>query len=256
MANGSANVDKAKDEAATRTVFRWVAVGLAVLAALRLVGVLPGEKDVAPLYLFGLALAALAFPEVTKFSIGRDGLSLERRLSEIDAKVDNVQASTKELSSAVNVGIGGASTTPAIKPHEARSTLELAAADAVPAHRPSDSDDPNLGMFGRKQVENARKLDAHVRRSALREDWFTIDLTVESTDPNRALHGTVEFHLHPTFRENPAVRPVVNGRARLDLVAWGAFTVGAVVTEADGTETKLELNLAGLPDAPAEFKAR
>ena len=45
----------------------------------------------------------------------------------------------------------------------------------------------------------------------------------------------------------------VNGIATLQLIAYGAFTVGA---ECDGGTTKLELNLAELPDAPQLFKER
>lgn len=63
----------------------------------------------------------------------------------------------------------------------------------------------------------------------------------------------MQFFLHPTFHGNdrPVVAVTPGGTADLALTAWGAFTVGAI---ADNGATKLELDLAELPAAPAEFK--
>ena len=43
------------------------------------------------------------------------------------------------------------------------------------------------------------------------------------------------------------------GRAVLEQRAWGAYTVGVA---ADGGQTRLELNLAELADAPSLFRER
>jgi hypothetical protein len=64
---------------------------------------------------------------------------------------------------------------------------------------------------------------------------------------------TAVFFLHPTFGK--AVRSVafgIDGRAPLQLFAYGAFTVGVLLQ--DGTT--LELNLATLPGVPDIFRSR
>jgi hypothetical protein len=65
------------------------------------------------------------------------------------------------------------------------------------------------------------------------------------------LRGITRFHLHPTFI--PSVVPVVaeEGIARLERLAYGAFTVGA---EVDDGATQLELDLAEDSNAPQEFR--
>jgi hypothetical protein len=73
-------------------------------------------------------------------------------------------------------------------------------------------------------------------------------------DPkSAALERNVVFHLHPTFRASVKTVKVRESKATLRLSAWGAFTVGAI---ADEGATRLELDLATLPDAPKEFRER
>jgi hypothetical protein len=114
----------------------------------------------------------------------------------------------------------------------------------------SDLEDPHKGQWGGLATRNDRELRAEVR--AVSDEWFDVRLEVVSTS-TPPLAGTVTFHLHPTFV--PPVREIeaVDGKASLKLGAWGAFTVGAL---ADGGRTRLELDLAELPDAPPRFKER
>lgn len=126
-----------------------------------------------------------------------------------------------------------------------------------PANQPaiiSYSSDPQKGKWGGNDVANYRKLTAIVKETNWNKEIFDVTLQVESTDPvNHPLSGTVVFHLHPTFSNaNPQIF-VIDGIARLNIKAWGAFTAGA---EADGIHTKLELDLAKLSDAPEIFKSR
>jgi hypothetical protein len=85
------------------------------------------------------------------------------------------------------------------------------------------------------------------------KDHWSIRLTVRSTNPLRPLTLPVVFHLHPTFRQTALQRDAVDGVAELVVVAWGAFTVGAEIV---GEDVRLELDLAEIPEAPAEFKNR
>lgn len=99
---------------------------------------------------------------------------------------------------------------------------------------------------GRKAVDDKthRKLSARVDNIPNDSYFRRLILRVEPTDPtNFPLTDRVTFHLHPTF-----AKPVIEVRptdsvAEINLVAYGAFTVGA---EADSGKTKLEYDIAEL----------
>jgi hypothetical protein len=116
------------------------------------------------------------------------------------------------------------------------------------------SSDPNKGRFGGSASANGRVLSAKVEPVPFSTDLFRVRMTVEAEEgAAQPLEGEVQFHLHPTFRDPAPTVPVENGRAVLEVLAYGAFTVGAVC---DGGRTQLELDLAELPDAPAVFRNR
>ena len=115
------------------------------------------------------------------------------------------------------------------------------------------ADDPWKGKFG-QPCANKRCLEAAVRAVPGSADLFDVHLQVRSVDDKKPLTGVVQFFLHPTFNNSePVVSVGPNGRAELQLRAWGAFTVGAL---ADNGETSLELDLAELSSAPIEFRSR
>jgi hypothetical protein len=116
----------------------------------------------------------------------------------------------------------------------------------------ANPEDPNKGRFGGRSSQRGRRLSAAVSRIPDDRDWFRVILTVEAEVGAQPLTGTVTFHLHPTFPETTVPIPAVGNRARLELRAYGAFTVGAVT----GDGTRIELDLAELPDAPMEFRMR
>jgi hypothetical protein len=117
--------------------------------------------------------------------------------------------------------------------------------------------DPNKEMFGGRAYDPVHQRLLHADVVPLNDTpgFYRVHLEVVSARPRtHPLTGSVQFFLHPTFN-NPApiVRVGPNGAAELDVNAWGAFTVGA---RADGNATELELDLADLPSAPEEFRAR
>ena len=119
----------------------------------------------------------------------------------------------------------------------------------TPVPGPAD-DDPWKGVFGGRSEGNLRHLGARVTGS---NGWYKVELWVESTDPAKhPLDGQVQFFLHDSFQND---RPIVSvgrdGIARLQLFAYGGFTVGALV---DGGATRLELDLAELPGVPKDFQ--
>jgi hypothetical protein len=132
--------------------------------------------------------------------------------------------------------------------------------EAKPASKPAarkrleeDRDDPRKGKWGRLPVRNGRILSAEVRATD-DADWFIVRLKVEPAQANsKPLTGPVTFYLHPTFSPDRVTVEAQGGKAEYEIESFGAFTVGA---EADGGKTRLELDLATLPDAPARFRAQ
>lgn len=116
---------------------------------------------------------------------------------------------------------------------------------------PPPEDDPQKGQWGGKSIANKRSISATVSPLPLGNEYFLVRITVQSVDANDPLEGKVRFHLHPTFADSTPLVPVRDGKAELELVAWGAFTVGA---EADGGATALELDLADI--GPMAFRNR
>ncbi|MEO8569203.1 MAG: pYEATS domain-containing protein [Ginsengibacter sp.] len=118
---------------------------------------------------------------------------------------------------------------------------------------PSSNQDPQKGEWGGKSENNGRKITALVREAHFDKEWFNVNLEVFSTDPNKPLTGDVQFHLHPSFANINDKIHVQNGIAKLQLLAWGAFTVGV---ECDQGATQLEIDLAALENAPQLFRQR
>lgn len=119
---------------------------------------------------------------------------------------------------------------------------------AKPRFRP---DDPQKGQWGGKPERNGWRLGAQVE--AVEPGWFKTVLEVSSADGSKTLTEPVEFFLHDSFpKAKRIVRPQSNGKAKLELHSYGAFTVG--VRLRDGTE--LELDLSKLDGAPKLFRSR
>jgi hypothetical protein len=115
-----------------------------------------------------------------------------------------------------------------------------------------DKDDPEKGKWGGLSERNGRILTATVRPAFGGDDWFQIDLRVAATDPNqRTLTGPVEFHLHPTLYPNTQTVVATDNVAKLGVIAYGAFTVGAL---ADNGDTRLELDLSEIDGVPERFR--
>ena len=239
------------EKTATAPSASWVQPVLAILALLVCVGavarMLDGDVaeriDETTLLYFGVAGALLLLRDVKSLAFGDYKVEFDRKIVELENKVENAQA--------VAIGKGG----------QARSVEAVDAgveglqktAEFKPPLGPV-ADDPWNGVFGGQRISGTRELDAEVTPVGT-PGLFRVRLQVRSKNQIRdPLRGAVQFFLHPTFgNDRPVVTVGPSGIAELALTAWGAFTVGAL---ADDGRTKLELDLAGLADAPAEFKAR
>lgn len=113
-----------------------------------------------------------------------------------------------------------------------------------------DPEDKQKGRWGGEAEYNDRALTAAV--SEISSNFFAISLNVQSTT-DEPLTGDVTFHLHQTFAPDVRTVQAVRGHATLQLVGWGAFTVGAV---ADNGRTTLELDLADDSSFPETFRER
>jgi hypothetical protein len=85
------------------------------------------------------------------------------------------------------------------------------------------------------------------------KDLLVIDLEVVSTSLSQPLQDEVVFYLHPSFPNAEETIRVVDGKAENKLISYGAFTVGVVC---DNGQTRLELDLSQLEDAPEVFRLR
>jgi hypothetical protein len=120
--------------------------------------------------------------------------------------------------------------------------------------RAPDPTDPVKGLFGGRQVTTTpglRVLSASVTTDRHDRDSFRIRLRLSSGDPH--ISGEVAFFYHPTFTIPYERVRVIKGEAKVELYAYGAFTVGVL---ADNGETALELDLSTLEDAPVDFRER
>jgi hypothetical protein len=216
---------------------------LFLLAALSAAGgVLRGtgckSMDWQTLLFFFAASLILLLPWATKIKLGKEGVEME------------LPNSVREL------GVGGKTEDKSPPPTAGKPDTNVSLARqiaAAPALGIKHPDDPQKGMWGGLEIDNERRLSASVRPLPGPSGWCVVKLVVSSTNLQKPLAGEATFHLHPTFKKDTATVPVKEGRAQLELVAWGAFTVGA---ECDGGQTKLELDLATLPEAPEMFRSR
>lgn len=137
----------------------------------------------------------------------------------------------------------------------APAAAPAAAAEATPTPTPAsppriDPEDPNKGQFGGRASTIYGTLSATVTEA--KPGWYDVHLRVAIPDSAPSAVDEVLFYLHPTFRVSESLYvPIEHGEAVLDLVAYGAFTVGV---ELRPVGERLELDLAELTDAPMAFR--
>lgn len=115
--------------------------------------------------------------------------------------------------------------------------------------------DPQKGQWGGEPRGKGWVLDANVTK--IQENWFEVTMTVQAEPGlDQRLTKEVVFHLHDTFPQSiVSAVPTAGGKAEFKVPAYGAFTIGALVTQDD---TRLELDLAALPEekSPSPFRDR
>lgn len=140
-------------------------------------------------------------------------------------------------------------------PGESKGIEALAAIEQAILEKPTDPQDPWRGKFGEQSTARGLTLEPTVDPTS-DPNTFRVALvvhTVEMPPPEAMVGMKVVYYLHPTFGQAPRVSTIgADGRAPLELYAYGAFTVGVVIENG----TTLELNLATLPNVPDTFRSR
>ncbi|MGZ5028100.1 MAG: pYEATS domain-containing protein [Methylobacter sp.] len=221
-----------------KVLFLALAFGCLILGTLRAFGF--GTIDIQVLWFFALAGVLLVIDRVKEFAIGSDGFS---------AKLNELQEQLREVE---NIAVDAAQTPSSRASNytfqQTTSSWDISGSALPPI---TVSDDPQKGRFGGSSEVNNRKISADVRQSGNSSRFFDIFLRVESTATSNPLAGDVIFYLHDTFRSPVRVVKPSNGIAELQLLAYGAFTVGVVV---DDGKTLLELDLAQDIRFPKRFR--
>lgn len=115
-------------------------------------------------------------------------------------------------------------------------------------------DDPWKGQFGGQSRRGSFTLEALVAPLSTSPGQFSIELRIGSYDPRTMQtqrHAPLRLYLHPSFPDPIRMLELGDrGVLYVPLVAYGAFTVGVQFED----DTRLELDLARLPTAPADFR--
>jgi len=223
---------------------RWAFGALALLAVagaiLRAAGV--GTVDREAVYFLIVAGVLLALERIRKFSFGKDGIVFEA-VEGLRAEVAATRKVAEENQRVVSLGVGG-------KRRDARAA-STPGAKALKLPAPTVPDDPQKGRFGGLATRNGRRLSARVEPAQGYPGNYDVRLEVASTDATKPLGGRVTFYLHDSFTRSVEHVQAVEGVATLELLAYGAFTVGVVVDDGD---TLLELDLSEDPKFPKRFR--
>ena len=202
----------------------------------------------------GLGAGMILMPLFRKVSAGKDGVSLEPGSAGelLDRLKEDNRAVAAEAYDQLREQINALSDKVEASAPETADPLSAAIAALPP---PLVTNDPQKGRFGGQEAANGRILTAAATPSHLKKDWCAVRLRIRSTDAARPLTGEAAFLVHDSFRPGLYRVTAQDGEAALDLLAWGAFTVGALC---DGGATRLELDLADSPNvtAPADWRAR
>jgi hypothetical protein len=110
------------------------------------------------------------------------------------------------------------------------------------AKRPiTQPDDCQKNRWGGIPVKNNKKISAEVMPNSW-QDFYDVKITVADTNTGR-LETPVAIFIHDTYKypDNVIyVNPDATGVATLTLIAYEAFTIGALLP--DGTDLELDLN--------------
>lgn len=120
--------------------------------------------------------------------------------------------------------------------------------EALYSKKPTyDKDDLQKGRWGGQSAVRQYVLEAVYLPEYDYKNFYGVGLTVRSTDTTRELASPVALFLHDSFPDQINYLMPIDGIARLNVISYEAFVVGACLN--DGTELELNLNdVKGFPD--------
>ena len=159
---------------------------------------------------------------------------------------------TKQSGSTTHFELSGFKVVEYSSTRELRDRLRESIIGSVLTLKPdAPYDDPNRGHFGLKAFSNQKLLTATIVPSS--KNWFKVRITVLSVDASKPLKGNVQFVLHPSYEPKRIKVQASDGVASLEVDAYGAYTIGAIVKMDD---TALELDLKTIPGGSRKFYKR
>ncbi len=172
-----------------------------------------------------------------------------------------VKATDAKLTDTAQKALENKATIRALKEVQKEHSLKVTAAQPTTARMFTQrnsvvNDDPQKNQWGGQSINNEYELTASVTAVDSDNDLFRVLLRVQYTGsaPVQA-NDSVMFHLPDTFVPSVRTVPFQDRKATLELLAWGAFTVGAVTAN----QMPLELDLSDpelVPNAPQAFRER
>jgi hypothetical protein len=238
----------------------WVKYLITIMAILAIIIYRVNNIQIqwAEIVLFAIGVIPWFSSFTQSFKLGKDGFEavfreLEKAKQELKedvkneaAKLSTENAELKESNAVTQsitaFGTGGRKSANSIKDYKTKVLAEAL-----------DQTDPQNGKWGGNPLDDKthRKLSAKVENIPNDNYFRRVILRVESTDPaSFPLTDIVTFHLHPTFAKPVIEVKPIDNVAEINLVAYGAFTVGA---ETDGGKTKLEFDIAKLGEGNGDL---
>jgi hypothetical protein len=202
-------------------------------------------------YILFISFCVLAGISSTRFitSVSDSVLSrigeLESKQVQVEKKQEQVERKTDTIAAVTQQRIG-------TKTSEITKQL-IQVTNTEIKSQSRNLDDPHKGEYGDRE-DNDFKVSVDKIPDPNIKGWYNLTYKVVAKDPSKTkLEGKVRFHLHPTFTPDVETVDVINGVAKLNKIAWGAFTIGVEILS---TGSKLELDLGDEPDLPDDFKNR
>lgn len=198
------------------------------------------------LKLLAVIVVGFLLPRIASLKLWGAELTLREETEKVTEAINLLTNRVASLEATCN-GLGGG-----------KKIAEGATAKELPASPPELGDpvprlgDRQKGRFGGLAEKDGYRLQATFPKRASAGDLVFVWIEVRKAAGN--FTAPVRFYLHETFPSEQVDVMPKDGIARLELLVWGGFTVGAWPTET--ADTLLELDLAQVSNAPPAIRGR
>ena len=193
-------------------------------------------KDFADTVLKALVVIVIGalLPKINSFEFGSAKVTLRDDTKTLSEAVNALSQRLNTLEAASRLGI---------EPLAEKASPGFAAPQLPPVRNPNDQ---QKGGFGSKASQDGYSISASFPDGSGAGNITRI--VVEIRHDTSPLSAPVTLYLHETFSQSEVVVEPIDGVARMELLAWGGFTIGAWPQETP--DVLLELDLSKLAHAP------